>query len=428
MRATLICLHYPPEPSGNAPYSGALAEGLAERGVDVHVVTGLPHYPQWRIYDGFEKKSGTELRNGVPVTRRRHPVPANPGLISRLGMELVFGLRALAAHWHKPDVVILLSPALFSSIVVAFRAALSRRPVIVWVQDFYSLGAAETGQAGALHSRILATAERFLFSRARALVVIHERFKRSVVTHFQINPDKVLVIRNWSHIDELSGISPESRAEMRRRFGWPDDVTVVLHAGNMGTKQGLVNVVEAARVAHRDNNPLLFVLMGDGNQRATLEAMATGHLKFVDPVSQKLFTAVLGAADILMVNERRGVKDMSVPSKLTSYFATSRPVIAATDVGSVTAEEIELSGAGIRVDADRPELIVKAAMELRTNSEMACALGRKGLEFRRSHLTADASLDSFHKLLLQLARNSSDGADLDELSRRSEQMKGSEFV
>ena len=41
-------------------------------------MTGLPHYPQWRIYDGFEKKSGTELRNGVPVTRRRHPGTANP--------------------------------------------------------------------------------------------------------------------------------------------------------------------------------------------------------------------------------------------------------------------------------------------------------------------------------------------------------------
>ena len=197
----------------------------------------------------------------------------------------------------------------------------------------------------------------------------------------------------------------------------------------MGAKQGLANVVEAARVAHRDNNPLLFVLMGDGNQRATLEAMvAAGHLKFVDPVPQELFTAALGAADILMVNERRGVKDMSVPSKLTSYFATGRPVIAATDARSVTAEEIEASGAGIRVDADRPELIVKAAMELRNNSEMARELGRKGLEFRRSHLTADASLDSFHKLLLQLARNSSDGPDLDELSRQTEQMKGSELV
>ena len=40
MRVTLICLHYPPEPTGNAPYSGALAEGLTRRGASVQVVTG----------------------------------------------------------------------------------------------------------------------------------------------------------------------------------------------------------------------------------------------------------------------------------------------------------------------------------------------------------------------------------------------------
>ena len=73
---------------------------------------------------------------------------------------------------------------------------------------------------------------------------------------------------------------------------------------------------------------------------------------------------------------------MSVPSKLTSYFATGLPIIAATDAGSVTAEEIEASGAGIRVDADRPELIVKAAMELRNDPQTARAHWEgRGLNF-----------------------------------------------
>jgi glycosyltransferase involved in cell wall biosynthesis len=327
-------------------------------------------------------------------------------------MELAFGLRALTANWHKPDVVVLLSPALFSSMLVALRAVLSRRPFVVWVQDFYSLGAAEAGQAGALQSRLLAAAERLLFSRARAVVVIHERFKRSVVARLGVSPDKVVVIRNWSHVNELAGESSESRSLMRQDLGWPKDVTVVLHAGNMGVKQGLVNVVDASRVAHRDGQPLLFVLMGDGNQRATLEAMGTtACLEFIDPVPQELFTLALAAADVLLVNERPGVRDMSVPSKLTSYFATGLPIIAATDAGSVTAEEIEASGAGIRVDAGRPELIVMAAMELRNSPQTARALGRNGLDFRRSHLSAASSLDSFHKVLLNLIMSTSTGRE-----------------
>jgi colanic acid biosynthesis glycosyl transferase WcaI len=431
MRVTVICLHYPPEPSGNAPYSGALAEGLAERGVSVQVITGLPHYPQWRIYKGYEE-GGTESRNGVMVTRRKHPVPANPKLISRLRMELAFGLRALTADWQKPDVVVLLSPALFSSLVVAFRAALSRRPVAVWVQDFYSLGAAEAGLAGALQSRLLGASERLLFGRARAVVVIHERFKRSVITRLGVSPDKAVVIRNWSHVEAPAGESLGTRSLMRQKLGWPNDVTVVLHAGNMGVKQGLANVVDAARVAHRDGQPLLFVLMGDGNQRGTLEAMGTSEcLQFMDPVPQELFAAALGAADVLLVNERPGIKDMSVPSKLTSYFATGLPIIAATDSGSVTADEIEASGAGIRLDADKPGLIVNAAMELRNNPQIARNLGRKGPEFRRSHLSADSSLDSFYKLLKKLAMNSSGrckGSDMGETAPVTERTKSVERV
>jgi glycosyltransferase involved in cell wall biosynthesis len=133
----------------------------------------------------------------------------------------------------------------------------------------------------------------------------------------------------------------------------------------------------------------------------------------------------------LLVNERPGIKDMSVPSKLTSYFATGLPIVAATDSGSVTAEEIQASGAGIRVDADRPELIVGAAMELRNNPQRARALGRKGLKFRRSNLSADSSIDSFHKLLVKLALNSlgsRDGSDMDEPPQAAEQGKASKLV
>lgn len=407
MRVSLVCLNYPPEPTGVAVYTGALADDLVKRGVDVRVITGVPHYPQWRVYDGYGR-SHTETRDGLTVTRRRHPVPVKPQVINRLGMELTFGLKAMITHCEASDVVVLVNPALFSSIPVALKAALRRRPVVVWVQDIYSLAISETGRGGSIVGKLLASAERGLLNRAQAVVAIHERFKRHLVTQLAVDPDKVSVIRNWCHIDETSSLTQNSRAEMRQRLGWRDDTTVLLHAGNMGAKQGLRNLVEASRIADRADAPVLFVLMGAGSERAELEAM--GHnrcLQIIDPLPSELFSTALHAADALLINERGGVTEMSVPSKLTSYFATGLPVIAATDSGSVTAEEIATSGAGIRVDADKPELIVAAAMEIRNNPQQAHVLGKKGLEFCRSHLGADLSLDSFHKLLLKLAANSS---------------------
>jgi glycosyltransferase involved in cell wall biosynthesis len=407
MRVNLVCLNYPPEPTGVAVYTGALADDLADRGVDVRVITGVPHYPQWRVYDGYGK-SRTEIRDGLTVTRRRHPVPAKPQVLNRLRMELTFGLKAMITRGNASDVVVLVNPALFSSIPVALKAALCQRPVVVWVQDIYSLAITETGQAGSLASKFLASTERGLLNRAQAVVVIHERFKHHLVTQLGVEPDKVSVIRNWCHIDETSPLTQSSRAEMRRQLGWKDDVTVLLHAGNMGAKQGLGNVVEASRIAHQADAPVLFVLMGDGSQRAQLESVTNNRcLQIIDPLPSESFPAALDAADALLINERSGLTEMAVPSKLTSYFATGLPIIAATDSGSVTAEEIEASGAGIRVDPDKPELIVAAAIKLRNNPQQARTLGKKGLEFRNSHLGADSSLDSFHELLLKLAANSS---------------------
>ena len=64
---------------------------------------------------------------------------------------------------------------------------------------------------------------------------------------------------------------------MRARLGLPSDAFVCMHAGNMGFKQDLDNVVECARLAIESRPKLLFVFVGDGNQRTHLEALAEGE-------------------------------------------------------------------------------------------------------------------------------------------------------
>jgi colanic acid biosynthesis glycosyl transferase WcaI len=420
MRLALICLNFPPEPTGVAAYTGALADYLVKRGADVRVITGVPHYPQWQVYDGYGK-SCIETSERLVVARRRHSVPARPQLLNRLAMELTFGLNAVMARWNRPDVVVLVSPALFSSILAWLKAALFRRPVVVWVQDIYSLAISQTGRSGSLGSKLMAWAERALLKRAQAVVAIHERFKRYLVSELAIDPEKVSVIRNWCHIGDPPSLSLSSRIETRKQLGWRSDVTVLLHAGNMGVKQDLGNLVEASRLADKRGEPLLFVLMGDGSERHELEAMGANRcLQIIDPLPPESFPAALYAADALVVNERAGVTEMAVPSKLTSYFASGRPVLAATDAGSVTAEEIELSGAGIRVDAERPDLLVEAALELLKNPQRSARLGANGHAFRNAHLVADASLSAFHRSLSAVASRTT--------PRRAEEDGGDTFI
>jgi glycosyltransferase involved in cell wall biosynthesis len=115
------------------------------------------------------------------------------------------------------------------------------------------------------------------------------------------------------------------------------------------------------------------------------------------------FQAALGSADILLVNERPGVAEMSVPSKLTSYFCTGLPVLGATDDGSVTASELEKSGGGIRVDAGAPAALLDGISLLAGNGELRSELGAAGLRYRESALAPDLAIDRYAEWLEGLA-------------------------
>ena len=137
------------------------------------------------------------------VTRTRHPVPARPALVNRTVMEVVFGLRAAAARWGRPDVVVLVTPALFSSAIASVRARLGRTPSVAWVQDIYSLGVAQSGTGGGFAGRVARAIEGRLLRSASGVIVIHDRFKRYVVAELGVDPDRVTVVRNWTHVDAV---------------------------------------------------------------------------------------------------------------------------------------------------------------------------------------------------------------------------------
>src|SRR5439155_358895 len=122
------------------------------------------------------------------------------------------------------------------------------------------------------------------------------------------------------------------RHATRRVLGWEPGEQVVLHAGSMGIKQGLEQVIAAARLVEAQGAPVRFVLLGDGSQRQTLQHLGRNlrRCSFMDPVPAAQLIDVLAAADVLFVSERSSMRDMSLPSKLTSYFLAARPVLAAT--------------------------------------------------------------------------------------------------
>ncbi|PWK89581.1 glycosyltransferase involved in cell wall biosynthesis [Lentzea atacamensis] len=382
-RILIVGLNYAPEHTGIAPYTTGVARGLADAGHRVTVIAGYPYYPQWRVAEGYRRLVRHETDGNVAITRLRHHVPSSSTGPGRIVHEASFALHALlrtiGREWHTFDVVIGVSPSLLSTAAARWIARRAGAPFGVVVQDIYANSIAEIGALGGRAGSAVLRAEGALLRGADGIVAVHDHFERTLRDVHDVASDHITVIRNWTHIRPPTA----DRALVRREFGWPDDRLVVLHAGNMGAKQDLTSVVRAARLADERSVPIHFVLVGDGAQRHDVVQAAVGvpTVSVSPPVAEDRFPDLLAAADVLLVNERPGLRTMSVPSKLTSYFAAGRPVVAVTDPDSPANAELTSSGAGVRVPPGEPSALLDAVLELGDDRVRARWLGENGRRY-----------------------------------------------
>ena len=128
---------------------------------------------------------------------------------------------------------------------------------------------------------------------------------------------------------------------MRRRLGAEMGDFLLLHTGNMGEKQGVESALLAAGRAGAEAR-LRLAFVGDGSDRSRLESACGRQRDSECAVSARLqpaavFPQLLGCADALLLHQRANVIDSVAPSKLLSYMAAGRPVIAAVHSNSEAA-------------------------------------------------------------------------------------------
>ncbi|MGW5659958.1 glycosyltransferase [Streptomyces sp. NPDC003758] len=395
----MFSTNYAPEHSGIGPYAAQTAEHLAALRAEVHVLAGMPHYPAWRVHDDYRGRwRAEEVRRGVHLHRRRHYVPSRQTALLRAMYEASF----LAHGWFRPpsvrpDIVLSQMPSLAGAVLGARCAHRHEVPHVVVVQDLMGAAAAQSGISGGRRVAFLVAGAEARVLRSAALVgVVHESFVKPV-SAIGVPASRIRVVPNWTHVSCPTG----DRSAVREELGWHRDEVVVLHSGSMGLKQGLEVLVDAARITVGDTPRIRFVLMGDGNQRSRLERLAEGlpNLDVVPPAKDEKFPDVLAAADLLAVTQRASVRDMSLPSKLTSYFAAGRPVIAAVTAQGGTAQEVRRSGAGVVVEPENPRALLDAVRQLSFERDRSAALGAHGPEYVRERLGREAGLMRIAALL-----------------------------
>lgn len=405
MKFLFLGLNYAPEPVGIGPYTTGLAETLAARGHAVSVVAGKPYYPQWRPYDGHTDGRSDTVENGVRIMRVPHYIPRDPTGAKRIAHHLSFAASCyratLQAAREKPDLVFTVAPSLLSVPVAARAARMAGAPLWVHVQDFEVEAAFATGLLGesSLAGRLARGLENRILRLADIASSISPQMCRRLVVK-GLAPERVRELRNWSDPNfDFGRADPESyRREWRL-----GDRHVALYSGNIANKQGLEIVIEAARqLAARDD--IIFVICGEGPNRARLEQLAAGldNVRFHGLQPAERMADFLSLASVHLLPQIVGAADLVLPSKLTNILASGRPVVATAALG--TGLYAEVQGCGVATEPGDASAMAEAIARLVDDPALHAQLGKAARRRAEAHWSRDAIIDEMEACVMETVR------------------------
>lgn len=390
MRILILGINYFPERTSVSPFTTGLSEHLAAEGHDVRVVTAFPYYPEWRTWKEYRGRiTQFEVRNGVEIRRVRPFIPWRASsLAQRLLHDFSFTLLALIAGLAAgPCDVIYCScppPALALAAYVVSR--IRNVPYTIKLTDLASDAALATGilREGFL-IRCARAIERFAYRHAQTVVCLCDAF-RARLAQDGIPADHLHRIPDWGDTEAIRPV--RSDGSFRAANGIAADQFVVLHTGNMGKKQDLVNVVRAAELTRGDAN-LHWVIVGEGEERALIEnATRAGNLGnlLVLPLQPAAGLCQMYAdADVLLLNQKAAVKDAVIPSKLLTYMASGKAVLCAANADSEASRLIREAQCGEVVQPENPRILADGALALRANRFLRQTMGSNGRTYAENN-------------------------------------------
>jgi len=391
-RLLVLNQYYWPGVEATANLLTELCEALAAD-YDVTVIAGFaPDVPL------------KQVRNGVEIVRVRS-TSYERSRLSRRGanyITYVIGVLWKALFRRRPDLVVCMTDPPFVGAIGRLVAARFRVPLLVIAQDVFPEIAVKLGR---LRNPLVERALRLLVNSslrsADRVVAIGDTMKLRLEEK-GVRAERIRVIPNWI---DVGSIEPSARTNpwarehrLVRRF-------VVMHSGNVGHAQDLDTLIRACCFL-RDLNNLAVRIIGGGARREELmrlaQLLSVDRVRFMGWQPYEIRSLSLSSADIHVVGLARGLAGYVVPSRLYGILAAGRPVIAAAEAESETAQLVARVGCGVVVPPGNPFLLARAIRAAHDGEFDLEEMGRRAREFAETEGDRSIAIARYESVLREL--------------------------
>ncbi len=398
MRVLAVTQHYWPEPFNTAD----MCEGLASRGHEVTVLTGLPNYPEGEIYSGYGGGSNRrQERNGVRIVRS-WLVPRKRGVAARVANYYSFSKAASRLARKLPgdfDVVVAFqtSPVMMADPAIAYArhvgAPLLHYVIDIWPECLLSGGVSKDSAVYRMFARV----SRRIYGEADRLAVTSPLF---IDYLSDLLGKPVDAVRLPQYAEDIFSSMPDKRPE-----GYDPAKINLTFAGNVGAAQSVKTIVEAAALL-KDDPAFAFHIVGSGSELDACIELA-GELDASNivfhgrhPIDE--MPAYYAASDAMLATfSASPILGYTLPRKVQSYLAAGKPVLG-TLVGEA-ARVMDEAGCGLRCDAENAAGLAAICREFAGLPEGARqAFGAAGRAYYEEHFTKQKFLDTLEGELRKL--------------------------
>ena len=326
MKIVFFTFYYPPDLCAGSFRAIALTQALSKRmknDDELHIIATHPNrYENHRV-----KASDIEVHGNTTI--HRISVPSHKsGMFSQ---ARTFATYALASYKLcnklNPDFLIGTTSRLMTGILTGVSARKLGCKYFIDLRDIFSetisdIFSQKNKLLGFISKKTFSLLERWLFNKAIGVNVVSEGFPE----YFQ---NMGINTSNWSFfpngVDKIFTNLPFMENKSSKK------ITNILYIGNIGTGQGLENILPAT--AKCMGNKYQFLVIGGGGASSklisTIKNNNVDNIEILAPLKREKLIKYYEDADILFVhlNEIPAFQRV-LPSKIFEYAALRKPIVA----------------------------------------------------------------------------------------------------
>lgn len=387
-----------------------LVKEWGRRGHQVTVLTGVPNYPEGKVFGGYlERPSDFAQYEGANIFR----VPTAPRGASRLRLLLnylsfvlggcIWG--PLRLRGVQPDVIFVFEPSPVTvGLPAILLAKIKKAPVVFWALDLWPDTLAAVGVVRSpLILRCVGQIVRFIYNRCTLVLGQSRAFLGSMANYCK-DKTKIRYFPSWAEdVFTDKDVKPAAEIpEMAHRF-------TVMFAGNIGEAQDLPAVLDAAERL-RENTTIRWVIVGDGRKSEWLRSEIIRR-DLQDKVSLpgrfpvERMPSFYAHADALLVSLKRDpVFSMTIPGKVQSYLMAGVPLLGMLD--GEGAAVIRAADAGLTCNAgDSAGLALAVLALVEMSPELREQMGLNGRRYAQQEFGRIQLMNRLEVLLDEAVAN-----------------------